>query len=463
MAATPWRRTGTTPAVRVVHLGLGAFHKAHQAWYTDHANAADARDPWGIASFTGRRPDAAQALAPQDGLFTLLTRAADGDTAETVASVVEVHDGADVAAWRSHVADPRVAVVTLTVTERGYRRAADGGLDLTDPEVAADVALLRDDTAGPTAASTAPGRLVDGLRARRDAGSGTVAVVSCDNLPDNGAVTRDVVRQLAAEVEPGLVAWIDQNVSFVSTMVDRITPATTDADRAAVRRLTGRDDAAPVVTEPFAEWVLEDAFPAGRPAWDAAGARVVADVRPYEQRKLWLLNAGHSLLAYAGLAQGHATVADAFADPVCRALLEQLWADARPVVPLPDAEVDDALDALRTRFANPRIEHRLMQIGTDGSAKLPVRVLAVARARRAAGLPAAASHAAVLAAWVHHLAVDGAATDPAAAPLAGALRAATTPAERAALLLDALAPDLRDDADLVASTERALAGSPLSV
>ena len=271
-----------------MHLGLGAFHRAHQAWYTDRADAG-----WGIAAFTGRSPTAAEALAAQDGLYVLVERAADGDTATVVQSIVQAHDGGDELAWRAAVADPAVTVLTLTVTEAGYAASA------TD-----DVAALR----SGGGALTAPGRLVDGLRARRDAGVGPLAVVSCDNLPANGAVTERVVRGVARLVDPGLDDWIARNVSFVSTMVDRITPATTDDDRAVARALTGFADAVPVVTEPFSEWVLSGDFPAGRPPWERVGARFVADVEPYEQRKLWLLNAGHSLLAYRGRLLGHDTV-----------------------------------------------------------------------------------------------------------------------------------------------------------
>ncbi|WP_456847050.1 mannitol dehydrogenase family protein, partial [Cellulomonas sp. P5_C6] len=288
-------------------------------------------------------------------------------------------------------------------------------------------------------AVTAPGRLVDGLRARRAAGAGPIAVVSCDNLPDNGAVLRRVTLDLAVAVDPDLARWIEQNVSFVSTMVDRITPATTDTDRATVRVLTGRDDRAPVVTEPFSEWVLQGAFPAGRPAWELAGARFVDDLEPDERRKLWLLNAGHSLLAYEGLARGRATVAEAFADPVCRAQLELLWQEAADVLPAP---VEDYLAALRDRFANARIEHRLAQIARDGSQKLPVRVLAVVQARAAAGLPVGRAGAGVVAAWITHLdVVDVAVSDAGAVALAARLHGQGSVA-RARLALASLAPRL---------------------
>lgn len=439
--APGWRRTRPAPPARVVHLGLGAFHRAHQAWYTQRANElAGPDDQWGIAAFTGRSARTAEELAAQDGRYTLVTRSSDGDELAVVDSLAEVHDGADVRAWRDVLSRPRTGVLTLTVTEAGYRRAPGGGIDLEDPDVAADLALLRADAPGTAGPMTAPGRLVDGLRARRRAQAGPIAVVSCDNLPGNGDVTRRVVVGLAEAVDPDLARWIGTTVSFVSSMVDRITPATTDADRAEVRAVTGREDRSPVVTEPFSEWVLQGDFPAGRPAWEHAGARFVPDVEPFERRKLWLLNAGHSLLAYTGLARGRVTVAEAFGDPACRAALEDLWSEAAEVLPFTAEEVAEATEALRRRFANARIEHRLAQIASDGSQKLPIRVLAVAEARRAAGLPVGRAGAAVVAAWVGHL-VDreGATTDPSAAPLAVSL-SGRPPAAQARTVLEALAP-----------------------
>lgn len=421
------------PPVRVVHLGLGAFHRAHQAWYTDGAD-----DAWGIAAFTGRSPAAAVALAAQDGLYVLVERGADGDSATLVQSIVEAHDGGDVRAWRAAVADPAVAVLTLTVTEAGYHATASGDLDGTDEAVRSDVVALR---AGG-AARTAPGRLVDGLRSRRAAGCGPVAVVSCDNLPANGAVVGAVVRGLARLVDADLDDWIGRNVSFVSTMVDRITPATTDADRAAARELTGFADAVPVVTEPFSEWVLSGDFPAGRPAWERLGARFVDDIEPYERRKLWLLNAGHSLLAYRGRLLGFETVGQA-CGPLSEEL-ERLWREARPLLPLDAAEIDGALAALRDRFANPRIRHGLEQIGTDGSFKLPVRVVEPVRRRLAAGLGAGPAQLGVLAAWASYLVRFGP-TDRPSEALTDALRGMLDPGARAAAVLAAIAPDLAAD------------------
>jgi fructuronate reductase len=395
-------RTSPAPPVRIVHLGLGSFFRAHQAWYTAHA--PDAQE-WGIAAFTGRRPDLADALAPQEGLYTLVTRDRDGDRFEVVPSLSRVHPASDTGAWLATVADPQVVVVTLTVTEAGYRRGPDGGLDLDRDDVQADLAALRDDRTAPV--STVPARLVAGLAARRAAGAGPLAVVPCDNLPDNGAVAARVVGDLAARLDAGLARWIEEHVSFVTTMVDRITPEPTADDADTVLAQTGVEDRAPVVTEPFAEWVLSGTFPGGRPRWEDAGATVTDDLGPYEQRKLWLLNGAHSLLAYAGSARGHGTVAEAIADPACRREVEQWWSEASEHLPQPPDELTAYRQALLDRFDNPRMRHRLDQIAADGSQKLPVRVVPVLLRTRAAGRPFPGA-ARVLAAWVLHLRGSGA-------------------------------------------------------
>ncbi len=207
----------------------------------------------------------------------------------------------------------------------------------------------------------------------------------CDNLPGNGAVVGRVLHDLAEQVDPGLAAWIEESVSTVTTVVDRITPRPTPDDVRAVTEATGWSDRAPVVTEPFSEWVLSGAFPRGRPRWEDAGATFTDEIAPFEQRKLWLLNGAHSLLAYAGSARGHTTVADAVADDTCRDWLEQWWDEASLHLDLGAGEVAAYRAALVDRFANPRIRHRLDQIAADGSQKLPVRILPVLRRERAAG------------------------------------------------------------------------------
>ncbi|MEU0369015.1 mannitol dehydrogenase family protein [Streptomyces sp. NPDC006283] len=386
----------------MLHLGLGNFFRAHQAWYT--ARASDAGQ-WGIAAFTGRRPCLADALSAQDGLYTLLTRGSDRDRFDTLAGLSATHAGHDHRAWTDHWRLPGLAVVTLTVTEAGYLRRPDGGLDTGADTVRADIAALRADPTAP--AVTAAGKLLTGLAARDRRGLGRIAVVSCDNLPDNGTVLENTVRELARHTgRPELTAAIDGCATFATTVVDRITPRTTDEDLAAVAAATGLADAAPVVTEPFSEWVISGEFPAGRPRWEETGARFVADVTPYEQRKLWLLNGAHSLLAYAGGIRGRTTVADAVADPVCRAWLAEWWAEASRHLTLPHEESAAYRTALLDRFANPRIRHALAQIAADGSQKLPVRILPVLRRERAAGrVPQGAVR--VLAAWICHLRGSG--------------------------------------------------------
>ena len=421
--------------VRIVHLGLGAFHRAHQAWYTQLANDLGAEPGWGIAAFTGRSPAAAEALHAQGETYSLIERSAFGDTATVIESISAAVPGTDFARWRAHFADPAVALVTLTITEVGYRLGQNGGLDLGDPEVAGDI--LRVGAGEP--AVTAPGRLADGLRARMLAGAGPIAIVSCDNLAGNGEATRAAVLGV---VGGELAHWIEQNVSFVSTMVDRITPATTADDRAIAERLIGATDAVPVLTEPFSEWVLAGSFPAGRPAWDRVGARFVDDVAPFERRKLWLLNAAHSLLAYRGLLHGHSTVDEAMLDPDCADAVEQLWAEARAMLPFADAELDHTLDALRERFGNPRIRHLLAQVAADGAKKLGPRIIDPVRARLAAGLSAGDAELGVLAAWALHLTTDDR-RDPLAADLAESLDGLGS-AERAAAVLAFLAPDLTE-------------------
>lgn len=416
-------RTDAAPPVRIVHMGLGAFSRAHQAWYTD---VADPEGQWGIAAFTGRSRTAADELAPQDGLFTLIERSAESDTAMVVSSIVEANDGADLDRFVALLAAPTTALVTLTVTEAGYRLTADGRPNTEDRAVQDDIGWLASALAGDLPSSyhggpvTTLGRLVLGLHARRIAGGAPIAIVPCDNVPDNGPFVRTGLLALAALVSTETAAWITENVSFVSTSVDRITPKVTSRDLETATALTGFRDSAPVVTEPFRDWVLSGGFPAGRPDWENAGARFVEEIEPFERRKLWLLNGAHSLLAYAGRLRGHETVAAAIADPECRAWVLEFWDAA-------SAHLGDGLDldayrsALLERFENARIEHRLAQISADGVTKLRVRAAPIILAERAAGRTGEAAIRAV-GAWAA-LALSGAdLPDAAAADVAAALR-----------------------------------------
>lgn len=446
--------SSATAPIRIVHLGLGAFHRSHQAWYTHQA--ADAAD-WGIAAFTGRRPDAALALAEQDGLFTVVERADGGDSFEVVGSIVEAVDGGDVQRLAALVAAPQTAVVTLTVTEAAYGLGPDGELDRTAPDVVADLALLASGSGKP---ATPLGRLVFALAARRAAGAGPLAVVCCDNLADNGSVAHNAVVGMAGAWDAGLGGWIDANVSFVSTSVDRITPRTTDADLVAVEEACHYRDTSPVVAEPFANWVLSGDFPAGRPRWEDAGAVFVADIEPYENRKLWLLNGAHSLLAYAGQLRGHATVAQALADPLCLQAVENFWDEAEANLSGPggnaaELQIPEYRAALLARFSNARIAHHLAQIAMDGSTKLRMRAVPVLRAERAAGRSGAAA-ALMIAAWMDFTAAAATVHDPRADRIAAANArdgSGHEGTERVRALLALVDPSLAADSAIVRLVE----------
>lgn len=446
------RQPQRTAPVRIVHFGLGAFHRAHQAWFT-HSVDADAE--WGIAAFTGRNPQAALELAPQGGLFTLVERSESGDSATIVTSIVEAVDGADLLRLRDLLAASSTSIVTFTITEAGYRLTADGQPNLADAAVAADVAWLgeafsadalpADLEGGPT---TTLGRLLLGLEARRRADAGPLAIVPCDNIPDNGAFLARGLGELARLVSGDLAAWIDAELSFVSTSVDRITPRTTPADLRAAATLTGWQDAAAVVTEPFSDWVLSGVFPAGRPAWERAGARFVDDIAPFEQRKLWLLNGAHSLLAYAGLVRGHTTVAQAMADPDCRGWVNDWWDGVIRQLPAEGLELDAYRAALLTRFDNARIEHLLGQISSEAVTKLRVRIVPTVLAEHAAGRQSTAGIRAI-GSWAALAQAGYPLIDGESAAVAGALAAGEDGAlDRLVTLID---PRLAADATVLAA------------
>ena len=444
--------------VRIVHLGLGAFHRSHQAWYTQHAGDAG---EWGIAAFTGRRPDAAKALAAQDCLYTLVERSAGGDSFEVIGSIVEAVDGADVGRLCELLAAKETAIVTLTITEAAYGLAADGTFDADAPGVADDLRALSAAASGGTGPGEAGvpgtplGRLVLALARRMDSGGGAIAVVSCDNLSANGEVARRAVLGMAAAWTPDLADWIEENVSFVSTSVDRITPRTTEEDIAEVAEQCRYSDNSPVVAEPFRNWVLSGDFPAGRPRWEEAGAVFVDDIEPYENRKLWLLNGSHSILAYAGQLRGHATVADALADPSCRKAVEDFWDEAAHHLQAAGLDVPGYRQALLERFGNARIAHRLAQIAADGTTKLRMRAVPVLTAERASGRTGSGA-ALMLAAWIDYVAATQDFQDPLAAHIHAAN--ALEGSERVQALLGLVSADIADDPGIV-SLVHGLCGS----
>ena len=373
------------PRIGIVHLGIGNFHRAHQAMYTEQAMLTAGGD-WGICGVTlqgdvGKR----DALMEQQGLYSLVERGPNGAKVTVIRALREVLAMPfDEAALFARLADPLVKIVSLTVTEKGYcRDPKTGEVDLGNPAIAHDLAH-------PHAPRTVPGILAAALRVRRDAPGGQpFTVLSCDNLSHNGAALRQVVCSYARQLDAALADWIAANVAFPSTMVDRIVPSTTDAELATAAEQLGYRDAMPVPCEPFTQWVVEDRFPQGRPAWDAVGAQLVDDVMPFELAKLRMLNGTHSTLAYLSMLGGFATIDAAIADGALRNLIHAMMSDEiAPTLDVPASfDLNAYRDALLERYANPALKHRCAQIAMDGSQKLPPRLLATIAARIEAGQP----------------------------------------------------------------------------
>ena len=366
----------------VVHLGIGAFHRAHQAQYFEAAlNAGDSR--WAITAASLRSPGVREQLAPQDGLYTLAVRDGADEALSVIGAVRDVLVAPDdPAALVTAMAHRDCHIVTLTVTEKGYKLdPATGALIAGDADVAADLASL-------TRPRTAPGFIVAALAARRAAGLVPFTAISCDNLPENGRRLRDAVLTLARAHDSGLAHWIERRGAFPQTMVDRIVPATTDADIAVLATRIGVEDRAMVKTEPFSQWVVEDAFAGERPDLEVAGVQITRSVAPWEEAKLRLLNGAHSALAYLGGLAGVEFVHDMVARPAVRAFVETLWDEAEVTLsPPPGLDILAYRTALMARFANAALQHRTRQIAIDGSQKLPQRLLAPIAERRARGLP----------------------------------------------------------------------------
>jgi fructuronate reductase len=382
-------------AVGIVHFGIGAFHRAHQAWYTDLAMDAGEKN-WMITGVSLRSADVAAQMNPQEGLYSLIERSASGVKARVVGSVRDV-----LVASQSPqrvvevIAAPTTRIVSFTITEKGYCRAADGSLDFN--------------LAGP---SSVYRFIAEGLRARKNAGLSGLTLLCCDNLAHNGQQLERLMREYIQRNDPSLLTWFEKECTCPSTMVDRIVPATTDADRKLAEQAIGMSDEAAVMTEPFSQWVIEDRFAGPRPSWQKYGATMSSDVAAYETAKLRMLNGAHSALAYLGLKHKHTFVHEAVADPEIRPLVERLMREeaASTIAVTQGQNLRAYADELFARFANPALQHRLIQIAMDGSQKIPQRWLATLAHHQKQSRQCTAILTAI-AAWLRHIRGDNGKVD----------------------------------------------------
>ncbi len=377
-------------AVGIVHFGTGAFHRAHQAVYTDDAMNAGDRG-WNIVGVSLRSGDVAQQLNPQDGLYTVTEKSAEGGKPRLIGSVREVLIGpADRARIIATLVAPTTHIVSFTITEKGYCRAPDGSLDRT--------------LAGETSVY---GFLAEAFKSRRHDGLPGLTLLSCDNLASNGKQLQRLMSEYLEIHAPDLLDWFVHKCTCPSTMVDRIVPATTDTNLKQIAIDIGLDDAGAVVTEPFHQWVIEDNFAGSRPRWEMGGAVFTDDVEPFETAKLRMLNGAHSALAYLGLQRRHAFVHQAIADPELAPLVNRLMRAeaARSLSPSAGQDLDQYADALMARFANPALNHRLVQIAMDGSQKIPQRWLETLAFNQQRGIACPALLTA-LAGWIDHFRED---------------------------------------------------------
>ena len=396
----------------IVHLGVGAFQRAHMAAATDAAMGASGDLRWGIVGVSLRGPDTRDALAPQQGLYTLALRDADEhgtprERLQLIECLTELLVAPeDPGAVHERIAAESTRIVSLTVTEKGYLDTAPGStLDV----------------------------LAQALALRRSRATGGVTLLSLDNLPSNGEVLRERLLNHVRGSDAALADWIETHCTFPCSMVDRIVPRTTDADRQRISGQLGLEDAWPVVGEPFFDWVIEDRFAAGRPAWQHGGARFVADAKPFETLKLRMVNGTHSALAYLGAMAGWRTVDRAIAEPAMQHYLDTMMRDeiAPTLPPLPGFDLETYRARLLQRFANPALQHQTHQIAMDGSQKLPQRLLGTVRDRIESGRPYDRA-ALAIAGWIHYLSGtdETGATHEIADPLSSALTERLAPLAR---------------------------------
>lgn len=363
-------RDAVTPGI--VHLGVGAFHRAHQAVFIDDC-LAWGETGWGIVAASLRSADTRDAIEPQDNLYTFSLRDADGQKLRIIGSIVETIVAPEAPETLiARLSDPGVRLVTLTVTEKGYvTNLASKTLLRDHPDIVHDLA-------NPDKPRTIYGFILAATQRRLSEGSVPLTLLSCDNLPSNGSVLQKLLLEYARLAKPELADFIGENIACPCSMVDRIVPATTSLDRESIKAALGVEDAWPVVAEPYFRFVIEDRFPHGRPALEKSGVEFVADVEPYEHMKLRMLNGAHSAIAAAGQVAGLATVADAWSEPAIRRFIDAYWHAVKQTL---SAAVDGEAFAagLRERFGNPALQHKTMQIASDASQKLPLRVLAPLR------------------------------------------------------------------------------------
>ena len=388
------------PRPGIVHFGVGNFHRAHQAMVIDDLMAQGLGDAWAIVGVGVREPDRAmtEALGPQDWLYTLTTKDMTRSNSRVIGSIIGMHYAPDdPGAVLDLLTQENIAIVSLTITEGGYNVDQITGEFLwSTPEILADVAQRESPT-------TVFGFITEALRRRRSAGIPPFTVMSCDNIQGNGHLAKKMFVSFASRVDPELAQWIDSEVAFPNSMVDRITPATTAENIADTAATTGLDDAWPVVAETFFQWVLEDNFPAGRPPFEKAGVQMVADVEPYELMKLRLLNASHQALAYFGFLLGYRLVHDAVNDPDIETLLRRYMVDEAQATlrPVPGVDLADYQDTLITRFTNAEVKDTVARLCAESSDRIPKWLVPVITERLDRGLDVTLS-AAVVASWARY-------------------------------------------------------------
>lgn len=380
VARPAYRRADLSPGI--VHVGVGNFHRAHQIVYLDRLFNRGLDRDWAVIGAGVRPGDASMRdkLARQDWLSTVVELEPGGLSARVTGAMIDFVE-IDPEALVETLERPEIRIVSLTVTEGGYYvDATTGGFDARHPDILADASH-------PDAPATVFGILLKALRARRAAGTAPFTVMSCDNLPENGHVTRNTMLGLAAMSDPELARWVAGDVAFPNSMVDCITPATSERERRLLRDRFGIEDAAPVACEPFRQWVMEDRFPSGRPRLEEVGVQFVADVAPYELMKLRILNGGHAAIAYPSALLGHRFVHDAMADPLVAGFLERLeQAEIIPTLPpIPGVDFDAYFRQVVARFSNPKVGDTIPRLCLDGSNRQPKFILPTLAERLKAG------------------------------------------------------------------------------